>query len=84
MNPYDAFVDAWHNYWARTVLVQARAAEEKLRAHPAALGKAVERKFKDRLVNVGGALTGVTHIMCPRKDRYMCWVRSHGEERRCA
>ena len=30
-NPYDAFVDTWHHYWTHTVLVQARAADEKLR-----------------------------------------------------
>ena len=29
-NPYDAFVDTWHNYWNNTVLVHARAADEKL------------------------------------------------------
>ena len=30
-NPYDAFVDTWRYYWTHTVLVQARAADEKLR-----------------------------------------------------
>ena len=30
-NPYDAFVDTWRHYWTHTVLVQARAADEKLR-----------------------------------------------------
>ena len=29
-NPYDAFVDTWRHYWNHTVLVQARAADEKL------------------------------------------------------
>ena len=27
---YDAFVDTWRHYWTHTVLVQARAADEKL------------------------------------------------------
>lgn len=30
-NPYDAFVDTWRHYWTHTVLVQARAADEKLK-----------------------------------------------------
>mgnify|MGYP003323325118 CR=1 FL=1 len=30
-NPYDAFVDTWRHYWHRTVLPQARAADEKLK-----------------------------------------------------
>ena len=30
-NPYDAFPATWHHYWRETVLVQARAADEKLR-----------------------------------------------------
>ena len=30
-NPYDAFVDTWRHYWRRTVLPQARAADEKLK-----------------------------------------------------
>ena len=30
-NPYDAFLDTWNHYWNHTVLVHARAADEKLR-----------------------------------------------------
>ncbi len=30
-NPYDAFVDTWRHCWSHTVLVQARAADEKPR-----------------------------------------------------
>ena len=30
-NPYDAIVDTWRHNWTQTVLVQARAADEKFR-----------------------------------------------------